>query len=382
MAESLKSDVFIFSGLKTHAQLLEASRMLLDDDGKVKSFASFSRDVEKLKSGYNQTYLEAEYIFATTSAQMAGKWAELDSNYDLQYRTANDSRVRDSHRLLHDITLPVDDAFWLSYYPPNGWRCRCNAVQVRKGKYQTSDSAKAVRAGEMATMEVGKDGKNKLAIFRFNPGAQKVVFPPAHPYNNVAGADKVKRALKPAQEDEKRVLDYFEKPEAEIRKMPWYKAAQQISKAVRPTEALAVREYTGSFYNAINRYLRRGREPKNEMLNAYERVLNIAMSKLKSYSGPVFRGTDLTEEQFGKYLAAMERKEPFIEAAFFSTTSSMGQKFKGNTMYVVRSKNGKIVREISEFPTEDEILFKSGTSFKVVRAAEIEGKYEIELEED
>ncbi len=31
-------------------------------------------------------------------------------------------RVRDSHRLLHNTTLPIDDPFWDSYIPPLGWR--------------------------------------------------------------------------------------------------------------------------------------------------------------------------------------------------------------------------------------------------------------------
>jgi SPP1 gp7 family putative phage head morphogenesis protein len=196
MAKSLKEDVFLFSGLKTHAQLAEAAQLLLTDDGKVKSFSAFSKDVESIKTNYNQNYLEAEYQFAVSSAQSAGNWANISSDYDLQYRTAGDDRVRDSHDKLRDTTLPKDNAFWLSYYPPNGWRCRCTAVQVLKGKYEVSDSDKAIAEGEKATSQIGKDGKNKLAIFRFNPGVQKVVFPPTHPYTKVAGAEKVRKQLK------------------------------------------------------------------------------------------------------------------------------------------------------------------------------------------
>lgn len=199
MAKSLKQDVFIFSGLKTNAQLAEASRLLLTDDGKVKSFSAFSKDVESIKENYNQKYLEAEYQFAVSSAQSAGNWANISNDYDLQYRTAGDDRVRDSHDKLRDTTLPSDDAFWLSYYPPNGWRCRCTAVQVRKGKFDVSDSKKAIAEGEKATYQIDKDGKNKLAIFRFNPGVQKVVFPPTHPYTKVAGAQTVRKELKTTQ---------------------------------------------------------------------------------------------------------------------------------------------------------------------------------------
>lgn len=195
MLQSLQNDIYLFSALRTHAQLFEASRQLLTDDGKVKPFSQFRQDVDKIVKDYNENYLEAEYQFAITSAQMAGKWAQVSDSYDLQYRTASDERVRASHRALAGITLPASDEFWLYYYPPNGWRCRCNAVQVRKGKYEASDSAKATAAGEAATHQESKDGKNRLEIFRFNPGAQKVIFPPEHPYNKVQGASAVKKNI-------------------------------------------------------------------------------------------------------------------------------------------------------------------------------------------
>ena len=196
MLQSLKEDVFLFSSLKTHAQLSEASKLLLDDNGAVKSFSKFAKEILKIKENYNQNYLETEYQFAVSSAQSAANWATISNDYDLQYRTAGDSHVRDSHDKLRDTTLPSDDAFWLSYYPPNGWRCRCTAVQVRKGKYELSDSKKAISEGDKATTQIDKNGKNKLEIFRFNPGLQKVVFPPTHPYASVQGAKKIIKELK------------------------------------------------------------------------------------------------------------------------------------------------------------------------------------------
>lgn len=192
MKMALEKDVFIFSGLKTHAQLFEASRLLLDENKNVKPFSKFSKDIESIKANYNQNYLEAEYIFAQTSSQMAAKWNDITQNgdrYNIQYRTAGDEKVRDSHRVLDQITLPASDAFWNQFYPPNGWRCRCDAVEVLNSKYDKSDSEDAIKRGEKATSLIGKDGKNRLEIFRFNPGKEKVIFPPKHPYLKVIGAD-------------------------------------------------------------------------------------------------------------------------------------------------------------------------------------------------
>lgn len=185
MARKLDHDAFLFSGFKVHHELSEAGLSLRDKSGKLKSYAAFERDVTSIHEKYNRNYLRSEYDFAVASAQMAANWQEIESGkdrYDLQYRTAGDYRVREEHAALHGITLPPDDPFWASYFPPNGWRCRCTAVQVNKGKYPLSDSKEAVRKGEKATTRLDRFGNNKDAIFRFNPGIDERLFPPKHPY--------------------------------------------------------------------------------------------------------------------------------------------------------------------------------------------------------
>lgn len=197
MRKALQSDAFLFGGLKTHAQLFEASKLLLDESGNLKPFTALEKEFDDLGSLYNRNYLEAEYEFATSSSQMAAKWEEFSDSdrYNLQYRTAGDNRVREEHAALRDITLPKDDKFWSEFMPPNGWNCRCTVVEVLKDKFPESESDKAVKAGEAATTQIGKDDKNRLAIFRFNPGAEKKVFPPTHPYTKVQGAKDVKKNI-------------------------------------------------------------------------------------------------------------------------------------------------------------------------------------------
>ncbi len=38
--------------------------------------------------------------------------------------------MRPLHAAWDGLVLPVDDPFWHTHYPPNGWRCRCRAVSV------------------------------------------------------------------------------------------------------------------------------------------------------------------------------------------------------------------------------------------------------------
>lgn len=191
MIDSLKNDVFVFSACKTHVALKELSSLLLNDQGQVTPMSEFKQKATALHQQYNENYLEAEYIFATTSAQMAGKWAGFEQDgdrYNLQYRTAQDSKVRISHAALANITLPVDDPFWDKYTPSNGWRCRCTVQQVRKEKYALSDSEASISKGETATTDIDAKGNNRAEMFRFNAGKEKVIFPQSHPYYKVRSA--------------------------------------------------------------------------------------------------------------------------------------------------------------------------------------------------
>lgn len=199
MARALDENIFLFSGFKTYHEMNDASRLLKDEDGGFKSFDRFLQDVKAIDASYNQNWLYAEYNFATASTQMAAKWADIERDgdeYDLQYRTALDGLVRPEHAALEGITLPPSDKFWNEYYPPNGWNCRCTAVQVLKDKYPTSDSDQACAAGERATTQIGKNGENKAEMFRFNPGKAGKVFPPKHPYYKAP--KEVKEAVRDA----------------------------------------------------------------------------------------------------------------------------------------------------------------------------------------
>lgn len=386
MAQKLKNDAFIFSGLKTHAQLLEASTLLMDKEGKVRSFEQFAQDFNKINQNYNQHYLEAEWQFAISSSQSAANWAKInpEGRYNLQYRTANDDRVRDNHRVLHDITLPQDDPFWVSYYPPNGWRCRCTVVEVLKSKYEVSDPQKALEQGEKATTQIGANGKNKLEIFRFNTGAEQKLFPPKHPYNKVKGAEEVKKVLQndTSQYDDA-IFKSFRQDAKEYAQYETHQKALKINNKIRPAETFCVDKYTGDFFVDINYYLRNGGEPKEEFFEKYRKVMNSALDKLESYKGTVYRGSDLSLEVINKYKKAAETGEPYTENYYLSTSKSEKKAFERNTIYEIKSKTGKQIEELSYFSQEKEVLFKEGTKFKINSVYFDEGmnKNIIEMEE-
>lgn len=79
------------------------------------------------------------------SAHMAGRWQQLQQNKGrrpyLQYRTAGDARVRPQHRLWNGLIFPIDDAFWQTHYPPNGWNCRCTVRAYSQADLDEKDLA-------------------------------------------------------------------------------------------------------------------------------------------------------------------------------------------------------------------------------------------------
>lgn len=177
--QRLKESNYVFSGIKTFHELNEAFPSLLDEEGNRKPFNQFLNDVQKVYDAYNVQYLRTEYNFAQASALMAARWKQFEQDgdrYYLQYRTVGDKRVRRTHRMLHNITLPIESPFWDKYFPPNGWNCRCTVVQVRKDKYPVSNEQEAMNLGSQATA-----GKYQ-EMFMFNPGKRMTTFPAYNGY--------------------------------------------------------------------------------------------------------------------------------------------------------------------------------------------------------
>lgn len=179
MRRRLQRSNYVFSGMKAFHELNEAFPSLLDENGNRKTFERFLKDVQSIDATYNSNYLRSEFNFVQASAEMAAKWEGFmqdGDRYYLQYRTANDGKVRPEHAALHGVTLPITDSFWEEYYPPNGWNCRCTVVQVRKSRYPATPHDEAVALGEEALQ------RDTKGMFRFNPGKQEKAVPDYNPY--------------------------------------------------------------------------------------------------------------------------------------------------------------------------------------------------------
>ena len=124
-----------FAAFKNHTNTAMMVQNLIDPDtGFLKTFAQFRADVLPYMRHANENWLQAEYQTAIASSRMAIKWQDIEREAhiypNLEYVTQKDDRVRPEHRLLDGIIRPVNDPFWKTHYPPNGWRCRCLVKQT------------------------------------------------------------------------------------------------------------------------------------------------------------------------------------------------------------------------------------------------------------
>jgi hypothetical protein len=183
---NLENNVYVFSGFKTHQQLKDATLLLIDKDTKkIKPWGQYRRDILALDQTYNVQYLYAERNHAVASAQSARAWQDdyaLKDEYYGRYRTVRDGKVRKKHQLLDDIIAPLDDDIWDLINPPNDWNDRCIRDIVHKDKADPTDPERAKRLANEAMTEIDKNGNNRLAMFRTNPGKSYQVFGPENSY--------------------------------------------------------------------------------------------------------------------------------------------------------------------------------------------------------
>jgi hypothetical protein len=156
------------------------------------------------------------------------------------------------------------------------------------------------------------------------------------------------------------------------------------------TQFWAIYGYTTGDFMPINKALR-SKNPKaqlekeNQLLNQVI-VIRAALQKMKSFKGTVYRGTHLSSASLAKH-----RPGEIINYPGFLSTSKnreASENFVQNALLIIHGKNGKSVRNYSQVPQEDEILFDHNSKFKVIKRKKTRIEFienpvveEIELEE-
>lgn len=120
------------------------------------------------------------------SAYAAGEWAQIQETKTeapyLMYDAVDDGRTRPQHRAWDGTVLPVDDPWWKTHRPPNGWNCRCGVIQLSADQVKAMGLAVADKAPVSPTREytnprTGEISRVPLGIdpgWAYNPGESRV----------------------------------------------------------------------------------------------------------------------------------------------------------------------------------------------------------------
>jgi SPP1 gp7 family putative phage head morphogenesis protein len=77
-----------------------------------------------------------ETVFRTNvlSSYGAGHWEQAQATREMRpyarYSAVMDGRTRPRHAALHGLVYPLDHPFWLIYWPPWDYNCRCTAITL------------------------------------------------------------------------------------------------------------------------------------------------------------------------------------------------------------------------------------------------------------
>jgi SPP1 gp7 family putative phage head morphogenesis protein len=115
-------------------------------------------------------------------ALAAGRWERFERTKAARpyarYVAILDGRERPQHHAWHGTVLPLDDAWWNTHAPPNGWGCRCKLQQLSERDlarygYSVSSSAPPVTYRSWENARTGQTLRVPDGIdpgFDYNPG--------------------------------------------------------------------------------------------------------------------------------------------------------------------------------------------------------------------
>jgi len=143
VGKKLEEYGFRIAGLED-ARILELVKAGLDDALEEGStVGEFRKKVNALFDAEGITRLSAHHIdnvFRTNlhTAYSAGAYERMHDPETagyfpyFEYITAGDESVRPSHAKMHKHVAPRDDSIWQTWWPPNGYRCRCRVRAINK----------------------------------------------------------------------------------------------------------------------------------------------------------------------------------------------------------------------------------------------------------
>lgn len=199
-----KTKAFTVSGYSSADMLnkfMEELKSALDSGTTAKEFRNNMNEFLTNKGYDGLTPYQADNIFRTNiqTAYNVGHFKRM-SNPEVKklrpywmYDAVNDGRTRLSHKGMNEKVFPADHPIWDTWFPPNGYRCRCSVRSLSERQVKSMGLTVSTEIPKAAEIE----GKLVQLIpdsgFNANPG-KKAWEPDISKYPNT-----LKRAFKERQ---------------------------------------------------------------------------------------------------------------------------------------------------------------------------------------
>ena len=173
--DSVKHANEVFAAFKTHAMGKSMASKLLDENGSLKPFDKWMKDISSISSHHVGSWLKTEYNTAVLRAHNAADWLSLIENKDimpnLRWMPTTSPDAEAVHRGYWEkkLTLPVEHPFWNKHHPGDRWNCKCSLES-------TDDPASPDDVLDDLPIEPAQRGLEN------NPGKDGKMFNDTHPY--------------------------------------------------------------------------------------------------------------------------------------------------------------------------------------------------------
>jgi len=154
-----------WSAFKVHRMQNDIAAQLYDEDGTLKPFDRWAKDVEPMLDHHVGHWLRTEYNTAVIRAQQAADWQRFEENADimpnLTWIPSTSAQPGADHKIFWGVTLPIDHPFWLSHRPGDRWGCKCSLENTDEPPTAIPDdpNPKQNRPADGLDNNPGKDGK-------------------------------------------------------------------------------------------------------------------------------------------------------------------------------------------------------------------------------
>jgi hypothetical protein len=136
---------------------------------------------------------------------------------------------------------------------------------------------------------------------------------------------------------------------------------------VKTSSDFLVYQYTDKCYKKINSELFKSTDQDHDVLKIAEQ-LDAVLCDYPMGTGEVFRGASLPDEALKKYLDSKEISFPAFSSSSKSFSVSCEFAKKGNTLFRMISKSGRLIGSHSKHSMEDEVIFRTNTRFRVINS--------------